>query len=200
MSIVLLTFDIFGTVLDWRSGLARLTDAQFERAIDRQADLEQGQWRSYTEIVARSLMNVAPFDAVTAARLGAEAGNWPLFADSAKALSALRKKAPCAAITNSDKSHGEQVQAQLGFRLDGWICAEEVRAYKPDRKMWEAASARMGVPFSRDWWHVSAYADYDHAAARALGLTCVLVKRPHSRLGPVDLAVNDLADLAEKLA
>jgi 2-haloalkanoic acid dehalogenase type II len=199
MSIVLLTFDIFGTVLDWRSGLARLTDAQFERAIDRQADLEQGQWRSYTEIVARSLMNVAPFDAVTAARLGAEAGNWPLFADSAKALSALRKKAPCAAITNSDKSHGEQVQAQLGFRLDGWICAEEVRAYKPDRKMWEAASARMGVPFSRDWWHVSAYADYDHATARALGLTCVLVKRPHSRLGPADLTVSDLAELVEKL-
>jgi 2-haloalkanoic acid dehalogenase type II len=199
MSIALLTFDIFGTVLDWRAGLARLTDAQFEQAIDRQAELEQGTWRSYTEIVARSLMSVAPFDAVTAARLGAEAGNWPLFADSAEALRKLRSVAPCQAITNSDKSHGEQVQAQLGFRLDGWICAEEVRAYKPDRKMWEAASARMGVPFSRDWWHVSAYADYDHKTARALGLTCVFVKRPHSRSGPADLAVNDLSELAERL-
>ena len=199
MSIALLTFDIFGTVLDWRTGLSRLTDEQFERAIDRQGALEQGSWRSYTEIVAQSLLELGPFDAVTAAGIGAEAGNWPLFADSAEALRQLRSVAPCAAITNSDRSHGEQVQAQLGFRLDGWVCAEEVRAYKPDAKMWQAASKKLGVPFSRDWWHVSAYADYDHTAARALGLTCVHVKRPHSRPGPADLVVSDLAALAATL-
>jgi 2-haloacid dehalogenase len=199
MSIALLTFDIFGTVLDWRGGLRGLTDAQFERAIDRQGQLEQGKWRSYTEIVAQSLLEVAPIDAVTAAAIGAEAGNWPLFPDSAQALRELRTKAPCAAITNSDTAHGEQVQAQLGFRLDGWICAEEVRAYKPAAKPWQAASKKLGVPFSRDWWHVSAYADYDHATARALGLTCVLVKRPHSREGPADLVVSDLAELAGKV-
>jgi 2-haloalkanoic acid dehalogenase type II len=197
MSIALMTFDIFGTVLDWRSGNGRLSDAQFERAIDRQAELEQGKWRSYTEIVAQSLMDVASVDAVTAARSGAEAGNWPLFPDSAAALRKLRAVAPCAAITNSDRSHGEQVQAQLGFRLDGWICAEETRVYKPDRRMWQAASAKLGIPFSRDWWHVSAYADYDHETARALGLTCVLVRRPHSRPGPADLVVSDLAELAQ---
>ena len=199
MSIALLTFDIFGTVLDWRAGLRRLSDAQFDRAIDRQGELEQGPFRSYTEIIAQSLVEVASVSALTAAELAAEAGDWPLFADSAEALRALRKAAPCAAITNSDAAHGEQVQAQLGFRLDGWICAEAVRAYKPDRRMWEAASRRMGVPFSKDWWHVSAYADYDHETARALGLTCVFVQRPHSRPGPSDLTVPDLASLAAKV-
>lgn len=198
MSIALMTFDIFGTVLDWRTGLFGLTDDQFERAIDRQGALEQGSWRSYTEIVAQSLIEVAGLNAVMAAGFGAQAGNWPLFADSAEALRKLRAVAPCAAITNSDREHGEQVQAQLGFRLDGWVCAEEARAYKPDRKMWEAASRKLGVPFSKDWWHVSAYADYDHAAARALGLTCVHVKRPHSRPGPADLTVSDLAELVIK--
>ncbi|HEX4383469.1 MAG TPA: HAD family hydrolase [Myxococcales bacterium] len=198
MSIALMTFDIFGTVLDWRTGLFGLTDDQFERAIDRQGALEQGSWRSYTEIVAQSLIEVAGLNAVMAAGFGAQAGNWPLFADSAEALRKLRAVAPCAAITNSDREHGEQVQAQLGFRLDGWVCAEEARAYKPDRKMWEAASRKLGVPFSKDWWHVSAYADYDHAAARALGLTCVHVKRPHSRPGPADLIVSDLAELVIK--
>jgi 2-haloacid dehalogenase len=199
MSIALLTFDIFGTVLDWRRGLGRLTDAQFDRAVDRQGELEKGRWRSYTEIVAQSLLDVASIDAVTAARLAAEAGTWPLFPDSAQALRELRKIAPCAAITNSDRVHGEQVQAQLGFRLDGWICAEEVHAYKPDAKMWKAASDKLGVPFSRDWWHVSAYADYDHGAARALGLTCVHVKRSHSRPVPANLIVDDLAELAEEV-
>src|SRR4051812_49627786 len=113
MSIALLTFDIFGTVLDWRRGLGRLSDAQFDRAIDRQGQLEQGGWRSYAEIVAQSLVEVASISALTAAELAAEAGNWPLFPDSADALRNLRAAAPCAAITNSDRAHGNQVQAQL---------------------------------------------------------------------------------------
>jgi len=93
-------------------------------------------------------------------------------------------------------AHGEQVRAQLGFGLDGWICAEEVRAYKPSLDVWRSASRVLGVPFGRDWWHVSAYADYDLVSARELGLTCVLVKRPHHRAGPADLVVEDLAELA----
>ena len=201
MSIALLTFDIFGTVLDWRAGLRAalggdLSDEQFDAVIDRQAALEGGRFRSYAEIVAQSLVDVLPLNAVVAARIGAEAGNWPLFPDAAEALQALRRVAPCAAITNSDRSHGAQVQAQLGFALDGWICAEDARAYKPLPEMWQEASRRMGVPYSRDWWHVSAYADYDHATARKLGLTCIFVERPHSRTGPAEVTVGNLAALA----
>ena len=194
----LLTFDIFGTVLDWRRGLA-LPDALFERVIDRQGELEQQQrFRPYAEIVARSLVDVLRMNAVTAAAAGAEAGRWPLFADSREAMAKLRTIAPCVAMTNSDRAHGEQVRAQLG-ELDGWICAGELRVYKPDPKFWLETARRRSVEPGRRWWHVSAYADYDLAPARALGLTCVFVRRPHSRPGPCDLEVRDLADLAERL-
>jgi len=114
-------------------------------------------------------------------------------------LRRLRQIAPCAAITNSDLAHRPQIEAQLGFSLDGWICAEEVRKYKPAREMWLAAAERMGVQPGRGWWHVSAYADYDHRTARALGLTCVFVERPHSRPGEADLVVKDLLQLAERI-
>jgi 2-haloacid dehalogenase len=190
----LLTFDIFGTVLDWRAGLG---DRDFDRLVDVQGELEQERFRGYAEIVAESLVRVRGIDVVSAARTGAEAGTWPLFPDSREALRRLQRKAKLAAITNSDRAHGEQVQAQLGFRLDGWICAEEVRAYKPDRRMWDAASRKLGKPFDRSWWHVSAYADYDLRVARDLGLTCVFVGRPHSRPGPADVTVPDLAALAD---
>src|SRR5204862_6428947 len=112
----------------------------------------------YAEIVAQSLVDEVGFEPADAARIGLEAGRWPLYPDSAEALQRLRAIAPCAAITNSDSDHGEQVQAQLGFALDGWICAEEVGVYKPDPEMWRAASRKMGVALGRDWWHVSAYA------------------------------------------
>ena len=190
----LLTFDIFGTVLDWRTGLG---DRDFDRLVDVQGELEQGRFRGYAEIVAESLVRVRGMDVVNAAHMGAEAGTWPLFPDSREALRRLQRKAGLAAITNSDRAHGEQVQAQLGFRLEGWICAEEVRAYKPDRRMWEAASRKLDKPFDRSWWHVSAYADYDLRIARELGLTCVFVRRPHSRAGPADVTVPDLAALAD---
>ena len=190
----LLTFDIFGTVLDWRAGLG---DRDFDRLVDLQGELEQGRFRGYAEIVAESLVRVRGVDVVSAARMGAEAGTWPLFPDSREGLRRLQRTAKLAAITNSDRAHGEQVQAQLGFRLDAWICAEEVRAYKPDRRLWEAASRKLGKPFDRSWWHVSAYADYDLRTARELGLTCVFVQRPHSRPGPAEITVPDLAALAD---
>ncbi|HTO96042.1 MAG TPA: HAD-IA family hydrolase [Myxococcales bacterium] len=197
MSIALLTFDVFGTVLDWRAGLraalgGRLGEAEFEKVIDRQGELER-EFRPYAEIVARSLVDVLGLDPQAAARIGAQAGSWPLFPDSAAALRRLRKVAPCAAITNSDAAHRPQIEAQLGFALDGWICAGEVGAYKPDPRMWLEASRRMNVPPGPRWWHVSAYADYDLHTARDLGLTCVFVRRPHCRPGPADREVPDLA-------
>jgi 2-haloacid dehalogenase len=190
----LLTFDIFGTVLDWRAGLG---ERDFDRIVDAQGELEQERFRPYAEIVAESLVRVRRLDVVSAARMGSEAGTWPLFPDSREALRRMRRVAPLAATTNSDRAHGEQVQAQLGFRLDAWICAEEVRAYKPDRRIWEAASRKLDRAFDRSWWHVSAYADYDLRTARELGLTCVFVQRPHSRPGDADVKVPDLAALAE---
>jgi len=192
----LLTFDIFGTVLDWRSGVG---ERDFDRIVDLQGELQQGRFRPYAEIVAESLVRIRRMDAVSAARMGAEAGTWPLFPDSRQALRRMQKLARLAATTNSDRAHGEQVQAQLGFRLDAWICAEEVRAYKPDRRIWEEVARRLARPFDRSWWHVSAYADYDLRTARELGLTCVFVERPHSRPGEADLTVPDLAGLADRL-
>ena len=200
----LLTFDIFGTVLDWRRGLraslaARgvpLEDAAFDRVIDAQAEEEAGPFRPYARVVAASLVRVLGLDEPAALAIGREAGSWPLFPDSRNALARLLALAPCAATTNSDREHGAQVRAALGVPWSGWICSEDVGAYKPDRRVWDAAAARLGVPPGPSWWHVSAYADYDLATARQLGLTCVYVARPHARLGPADHMVSDLEELA----
>jgi 2-haloalkanoic acid dehalogenase type II len=201
---LLFTFDIFGTVVDWRRGLrgalARhgvgLSDDQFDRVIDAQAGEESGPFRTYASIVAQSLvaeLGLAPRDAE---RIGAEVGTWPLYPDAARGLARLQALAPCVAITNSDRAHGAQVQAQLGYRLAGWICAEDSGVYKPSVAFWRFAAEQRGVSFGPHWWHVSAYADYDLIPARALGLTCVYVERPHARPGSADVTVSDLNQLA----
>jgi 2-haloalkanoic acid dehalogenase type II len=206
---VLLTFDVFGTILDWRRGTLEavalaggaLPEGRFDEVVDAQGRLEQATpGRPYREIVAESLVEVARLSPAAAAAAGLAAGSWPVFPDSAAALARLQRVAPCAATTNSDRAHGEDVQRQLGFRLAHWWCAEELGCYKPDPRVWEHASRAAGVPFGLAWWHVSAYADYDLALARRLGLTTALVERPHRRPGEADLVVPDLAALADLVA
>jgi 2-haloacid dehalogenase len=200
----LLTFDVFGTVLDWRAGLTAAVraeglpfdDAAFDRVIEAQGRDEQAGYRSYRSITARSLVKVLGLDPARADAIGAGAGRWPLYPDAAAALARLQRLAPCVAMTNSDRDHGEDVQAQLGFALSGWLCAEEVRLYKPDPRFWHEVSRRRGVPFGPSWWHVSAYGDYDLEQAAKLGLTGVFVERPHATPGPCAHRVGDLAALA----
>src|SRR5258708_13193841 len=105
MSIALLTFDLFGTVLDWRRGLREalgtpLSDADFDRIVDRQGELERETFRPYAEIVAQSLVDEAGPDPAAAARIGSEAGRGPLYDDSAGAPRLLPKVAPFPALTH----------------------------------------------------------------------------------------------------
>jgi len=204
----LFTFDVFGTVLDWRAGLRAslavrgrtLSDEDFERVVDRQGALEQeGPFLTYRETVARSLVDVLGLPADDADAIGREVGTWPAFPDSRAALIRLQRRAPCVAMTNSDRAHGADVQARLGFRLARWLCAEEVRVYKPDAAFWRAVAGRTSAALGPAWWHVSAYADYDLSVARRLGLTTVLVGRPHRREGPADLVVPHLLALADRV-
>lgn len=200
----LFTFDIFGTVVDWRRGLALdlaaaghdLADADFERVVDAQGADEQAGFRPYREITARSLVNELGLETAQAERIGKGLGRWPLFADAAPGLRALLALAPCVAMSNSDREHGAAVQRTLGFELSHWFCAEDVGVYKPSREFWHAVSQRLRAPFGASWWHVSAYADYDLVAARELGLTTVFVQRSHCRPGQADYHVQDLLELA----
>ncbi len=75
----LFTFDVFGTVLDWRTGLRAallqrgvgLGDPDFDRVIDRQGELERAAPRTpYREIVARSVADVLGVGAAKADAVG----------------------------------------------------------------------------------------------------------------------------------
>ena len=201
----LMTFDIFGTVLDWRRGMVEasrargyaVSDAQFQAMIDFQARAEAGVYRPYADILAESLTSVLRMSLSDARAIASDAGSWPLYDDAAGGLRSLMRTAPCVAMTNSDQVHGRAVQDQLGFRLSGWICAEDVRCYKPAREFWIAVGARRRQALDPSWWHVSAYADYDLATAARLGLTTVFVERPHGVWGPAGVTVSDLRALAE---
>ena len=86
----LVTFDIFGTILDWRIGLEAscrmasrpLQDGEFDRIVDVQGELEQGDFLDYATVTQRSLTSVLNLDATKATVIGAEVGTWPLYPDA----------------------------------------------------------------------------------------------------------------------
>ena len=151
----LLTFDIFGTVLDWRRGMREAVsraggawdEGSFDQIIDAQGRAEGGPFRRYAEITAESLAEVAGLSPSAAAEIGRSVGNWPPYPDSSDALKHLMRIAPCVAMTNSDREHGEQAQVGLGLRLSAWVCAEESRVYKPSPQVWRYVSETLGVEF-----------------------------------------------------
>ena len=198
-----ITFDIFGTVVDWRAGLELackaadrpLVPGEFDRLVDAQGRLQKGEFLPYTEVTVRSLTEVLSVSVAVASRITESIGTWPFYSESANALAELIEIVPCAAMTNSDHVHGEQIQERLGFRLAEWLCAEETGVYKPDVRFFQAMAARRDTVLGKDWWHVSAYADYDLAQANHLGLSTVFVNRPHSRPGAATYRVEDLREL-----
>lgn len=198
----IITFDFFGTVIDWRQGFkeaAGVEHEEFDRLIDIQGRLEQQSFRRYAEIVADSLVELKSISREQAQKIGDEVGYFPLYPDSKSALHRLMRIAPCAATTNSDLIHKAQILERLES-MSGWTCAEELGCYKPSPAFFEKARAKLGIATAGpSWWHVSAYGDYDLEVAKKLGLTCVFVNRPHQRPGPHDFAVADLGVLADRL-
>jgi 2-haloacid dehalogenase len=213
-----LTFDCYGTLIDWETGIASWLrpfaeasdDALLESFARHEAALEAGPYLPYREVLAEALRRVgedfgfAPSDEQAAA-FGASVGSWPAFADSAEALRALKGRYRLGVITNCDDDLFALSNRRLGVEFDWVITAQQARGYKPRRENFELAFERIDVPRERIL-HVAQSLFHDHVPAKALGMTTVWIDRRHGRDGfgatppaeaTPDLTLPDLRSLAQ---
>ncbi len=208
-----LTFDCYGTLIDWETGLldafrpildARgITldgDALLERYARHEAAAEAGPYRRYREVLAAGLRGVAtelgfaPTEAELA-RFGGSVADWPAFPDSAEALARLAGRFRLGVITNCDDDLFAASNVKLGVAFDCVVTAQQVGAYKPDEAGFRAAFDRIGLPRERIL-HVAQSIYHDHVPARRLGLTSVWIDRRHGRSGSGATPVAEGADPA----
>src|SRR4051794_39511830 len=116
-----LTFDCYGTLIDWeagilaglapvlaRAGVQRGDDELLEVYAKHEAALEAGPYLSYREVLAGSLRGLAEdlgVDGLADDEVAAFAGSvvdWPAFPDSADALARLKERFRLGVITNCD--------------------------------------------------------------------------------------------------
>jgi 2-haloacid dehalogenase len=195
-----LTFDCYGTLIDWEAGLAAAfrpvfvsrglsfePDAVLERFAVHEAAAEAGPYRRYRDVLATALRGVSADYAIepTADEIEAFAGSvgdWPAFPDTRTALARLRERFRLGVITNCDDDLFAASLPRLGVDFDWVITAQQVGAYKPDERNFEVAFARIGLPRERIL-HVAQSLFHDHGPAQRLGMTSVWIDRRGGRAG-----------------
>ncbi len=218
-----LTFDCYGTLIDWETGLADAfrpvlaahgVSAPDEEVIARyarhEAEAEAGPYLRYRDVVAAGLRGVAaelgftPEDGEVAA-FSAAVADWPAFADAPEALARLAERYRLGVITNCDDDLFAASNRKLGVTFEWVVTAEQVGAYKPSERNFEVAFERLGLPRERIL-HVAQSLYHDHVTAQRLGLASVWIDRRAGRAGtgatpPADAAPDatfpDLASFAD---
>jgi 2-haloacid dehalogenase len=193
-----LTFDCYGTLIDWETGLlgglrAALPDADVDddellaAYALHEAAAERPPYRTYREVLATGLRGVAADlglevaeDAV--ARFSETVRDWPAFPDSADALRRLHERFGLGVITNCDTDLFAASAERLETTFDWVVTAEHARSYKPALAGFEVAFESIGVPRERIL-HVAQSLFHDHVPAKRLGLTSVWIDRRHDRPG-----------------
>ena len=194
-----LTFDCYGTLIDWETGLLAALrsalpaldgvgdDALLEDYARHEADAERPPYRSYRDVLASSIRGVAADHGVEAAADAVAAfsesvRDWPAFPDSADALRRLHERFRLGVITNCDTDLFAASNERLGVAFDWVVTAELARSYKPGLAGFELAFAT--IPFPRDRiLHVAQSLFHDHVPAKSLGLASVWIDRRHDRPG-----------------
>jgi putative hydrolase of the HAD superfamily len=199
-----LSFDCYGTLIDWESGIATALRPWAERtavglgreellahfgAVETIVESEQPALL-YPLVLAESLRRMAANLEVDVTdqettEFGASVPDWPAFPDSADALSRLKERYKLIILSNVDRASFARSNEKLGVAFDLIITAEDVGAYKPDQRNFDRLFAEIGsIGVSRSSLvHVAESLYHDHGPAQANILPSVWIHRRHDKTG-----------------
>ncbi len=192
-----LTFDCYGTLIDWESGIYAALQPLQQAGAGRDTLLEmfgriendleaQSPIMVYDQLLEATHRRMATELGVTmpdAAHraFGASVPNWPAFADSPAALQYLGQHYKLVILSNVDRESFKRSNARLGVTFDAVYTAQDVGSYKPDlanfRYMLEHLAARGIQP--ADILHTAQSLFHDHVPAKQIGLASAWIDRRH---------------------
>jgi 2-haloacid dehalogenase len=199
-----LSFDCYGTLIDWESGIAAvlrpwarevgldLDDEQLLAAYgDNEAAVEQAlPTARYPEVLAMAFRRTGQtlgrsVDDTWARRLGGSVPDWPAFPDSAGALASLATHYRLIVVSNVHRDGFAASNQRLRGRFAAIITAEDVHAYKPADNHFRALLDTLdGLGIAPgELLHVAQSLFHDHVPARRAGLRSVWINRRHGRPG-----------------
>jgi 2-haloalkanoic acid dehalogenase type II len=222
-----LTFDCYGTLIDWETGLLKalqglLTCAPRRRAreevLSDYAQHEQQQQSfsptmKYSQLLAVVYKRLgenwgAPAPWEECATFAASLKMWEPFPDTVAALRYLKSHYKLYILSNVDNESFSHTARRLGVRFDGIMTAEDIGSYKPELRNFEYLLDRLrsqGIEKHRIL-HVAQSLAHDHIPANELGIASCWINRQHGQIGAVgeaasraryDFTFASLGDFAE---
>jgi len=200
-----LSFDCYGTLIDWESGiLGALRPVLSRHGVvcddDRllglyagaESALEAGPYRPYREVLREATRRIAAelrFDpsAEELSLLADSLPGWPPFPDTIESLRTLQTRFRLAIASNIDDDLFAATERRLGVSFDLVTTAQQVRSYKPAPAHLMRTLEKLGVaPKGKvvELMHVAQSLFHDIGPAKALGITTVWVNRRSGRPGP----------------
>jgi 2-haloacid dehalogenase len=194
------TFDCYGTLVDWEAGMraALGDDALIAAYHEAERDLESDSFRPYRDVLAEGVRRAGGADPDVLARTLAD---WPVFDDTGPALQALRDAGyKLGILSNVDRDLIAGTLERFPVSIDLVVTAEDVRSYKPGHAHFERFAE-----VARDrtsWVHVACSLRHDIAPAVALGIPNVYIARGEfltSADVTPDLTLPDLVALPQRI-
>jgi 2-haloacid dehalogenase len=212
------TFDCYGTLVDWNTGIARelgrlLGEPDSDRLLDRYHEVEprvqsENPAMSYREVMARVLAELAAEEGAELPEgerdaLGRSLPSWPVFPEVPAQLADAHERGwKLVALSNSDPDLIAASIEAIGVPFEAAIVASEVGSYKPAHGHWRAFYEQTGAPRERHV-HVAQSHFHDIVPAAELGIPSVWINRlgetgePRPTRELPDL--NGLADVLDEL-
>lgn len=216
------TFDVFGTAVDWRTGVARAVAAAADRrgaALDewvfadawrdrylpslREVRTGRRQWANLDRLHRESLDDLLEqfgvadaFDERDRAELVRSWHRLPAWEDVRPGLQRLRADRTVLPLSNGGYALLTALAKHAALPVDGVLSAELAGTYKPDRHVYETAVRLLDV--RPDEVLLVAAHGWDVEGARAAGLRTAFLERPLEKgpQGLPDRAVDVTSDLA----
>jgi 2-haloalkanoic acid dehalogenase type II len=199
-----LTFDCYGTLIDWESGMVQALQPLVTRvtpALARNQILEaharheaaQERWtpmRKYRDLLAVVYKRLAEEWGVPASweecqAYGRSVGNWPAFPDSTEALQYLKKHYKLVILSNVDNESFALSNKKLQVVFDAILTAEDIGSYKPSDRNFQYMLEVLGARGIRkeEILHTAESLFHDHEPANRAGLTSCWIYRRHADSG-----------------
>ena len=198
MGIKAISFDCYGTLIDWESGIVdalsvweRHHGGQSSRGelLAAFAEAEpQVQLANpampYPEVLQQVARRIGhkldlPVSDADAREFARSIRHWPPFADTSSVLAELQKHYRLAVLSNVDKDSFAASEQALGIKFDLVCTAEEIGSYKPDARNFRfllEKLSQMGI-VSTELLHAAQSLFHDIEPSLALGIRTAWVDR-----------------------
>lgn len=199
-----LTFDCYGTLIDWESGMVealkpltsrlaeppsrdRILEAHARHESYQQSTTPAMRYQDLLAVVHKRLSEEwgVPADWAESAAYGRSVRDWPAFDDSAAALHYLKQHYQLVIVSNVDNESFAHSQEKLGIGFDAVFTAEDVGSYKPAERNFTYMLDKLGERgiAKGDILHVAESMFHDHGPANAFGLASCWIYRRHEQTG-----------------